>query len=162
MAKVRYEIGTLRATDSGSALGQIWIETGERSLPSARWDDFIVFVLDWWRLGIRNLLTGSEEPAIFAFMDDPYELWIRPERKVYFYTWTFHDEEIASGRDDRAGMLDLVTSYLDCVRAVLAQIEKDKAWRKTYDGSEPQIEDLRAELPKFEALLEQFRNDKTS
>jgi hypothetical protein len=156
LATIRYDINTLRSTDTGSALGKIWIEFGERSFPSAGWDDFIVFVLDWWRLGIRNVLTGSDEAAIFAFMDDPYELWMRPVEGGYSFTWTFHEKEVASGAEDRPGMRDFVKSYCDCVRVVLEQVEKDPAWRNTYTGSVSQIEDLKAELPGFESLLERF------
>jgi hypothetical protein len=156
LATIRYDIDTLRATETGSALGQIWIEFGERCIPSARWDDFIVFVLDWWRLAIRNVLTGSQDPAIFAFMDDPYEVWMRPIEGGFSVMTTFHGRETATGNEDHAGMLDLVKTYCECVSVVLQRIEGDQTWRATYAGSVSQIEDLKAELPSFESLLEQL------
>ena len=162
MATIRYNLETLRATDTGSALGQIWFDIGGRSFPSSQWDDFIIFVLDWWRLGIRNVLTGADDDAIFAFMDDPYELWMRPMAGGYSFTCKYHDEEIASGNEDHAGMRDLAQSYYDCVGAVLERIEEDSDWRTTYLGSVPQIEDLKAELPRFERLLAEFENAKSS
>ena len=156
MAIIRIDIETLRATETGSALGQIWIDFENLSLPCPRWDDFIVFVLDWWRRGIENILTQSDEPAIFAFMEDMHEITITPVGGGLQYVSLFHDEENASGIEDGTGLRDFLQSYCDVVRAVLNRIENEGGWQNTYDGSLSQIEDLRAALPRFESLLGRF------
>ena len=160
MAKIRSDIETLRATDTGSALGQIWIEFSDRALPCPQWDNFIVFVLDWWRWGIRNILTGAKEPGIFAFMDDPYEITVTPVPGGLDYICTFHEKEHASGNEQGEGVTELLTSYCAVVRAVIERVEQDPDWRKTYDGCLSQLENLKTELPRFESLLKNYKQSR--
>lgn len=139
MATIHCDVETIRATETGSALGQIWIEFGGQAFPQARWDDFVVFVLDWWRLGIRNLLTGAKGPAVFAFMDDMYEVAVGPVEGGLVCTCKFHDNEIAKVTEDIPGTQEFVKSYCDVVQGVLERVKRDPDWRQTFEGSVPQV-----------------------
>ena len=156
MAIIRFDINTLRPTDTGSALGQIWIEFAGRAIPGPRWDDFIVFVLDWWRRGIQDILTGAEALTPFGFMDDPYACYaVRSAGRVMFRC-TWHDEEIFSSFEDEAGMKAFVMSYFEVVRAVIERIIQDPQWRQTYSGSAGTLDDIMAAQPGLELLLANY------
>ena len=156
MAIIRFDINTLRPTDTGSALGQIWIEFAERAIPGPRWDDFIVFVLDFWRRGIQDTLLGAEAPTPFAFMDDPYEFYAVKSAGGFMFRCTFHEEEIFSSFVDDAGMKTFVTSYFEAVRAVTERIMQDPQWRQTYSGSAGTLDDIMAAQPGLELLLAKY------
>jgi hypothetical protein len=152
MALIRFNIDTIRP-NGGSALGQIWFELPGRAIPGPRWDDFIVFVLDFWRRGIQDILNGAEAPTPFAFMDDPYEMYAVKSGAGFVFRCTFHDEEIFSGFMDEAGMKEFVASYFVAVRAVIARITQEPNWRETYDGTAGTLDDIIAAQPGLEALL---------
>lgn len=157
MAIIRFDINSLRPAESTSALGQIWIEFAERAIPCRGWDDFVVFVLDFWRRGIQDTLLGAEAPTPFAFMDDPYEFYAVKSAGGFMFHCTFHDEEIFSSFEDEAGMKAFVISYFEVVRAVTERIMKDPQWRQTYAGSAGTLDDIMADLPRLESLLANYK-----
>lgn len=157
MAVIRFDINSVRPTDTGSALGQIWIEFSGRSIPSPRWNDFIVFVLDWWRRGIEDILNGAEAPIPFAFMDDPYEIYAIKSGGGFMFHCIFNDKEIFSSFESDAGMRAFVDSYFTVVSAVIQRIEQEPRWRQTYLGSAPTLDDIKAAQPRLESLLIKYR-----
>jgi hypothetical protein len=157
VAAIRFDIDTLRPAESTSALGQIWFELPGRAIPCPRWDDFIVFVLDWWRRGIEDILMGAEAPTQFAFMDGSYDIYAVKSGAGFMFRCTFRDEEIFSSFVDAAGMKEFVESYFAAVQAVIERTEQDPNWRQNYQGSAGTLDDIKAALPRLEALLANFK-----
>ena len=156
MAVIRFNIDPGCPTYTDSALGQIWFEFGPRALPCPRWVDFIVFVLDWWRRGIQDIMAGAEVPTQFSFMDDPYDIYAVKSGIGYMFRCTFNDEEIFAGFVDDAGMRELVASYFVAVRAIIQNSVQDPQWRETNSGAAGVLDDLIAAQPGMEALLASY------
>lgn len=156
MAAIRFDINTLRPTDTGSAMGQIWFELPGRALPCPRWDDFIVFVIDWWRRGIEDIIKGEAAPTQFAFMDGSYDVYVMKSGAGFVFRGTFRDEEIFSSFVDEAGMKEFVTSYFIAIRAVIEHTTHDPQWRKTYNGSAGTLDDIIAAQPRLETMLANY------
>jgi hypothetical protein len=157
MALIRFDINTVRPTDTGSALGQIWLELPGRAIPCPRWDDFIVFVLDWWRRGIEDILKGEAAPTQFAFMDGSYDVYAVKSGAGFMFRSTFRDEEIFSGLVDEVGIKEFVASYFAVVRAVTERITREPQWRRNYSGSAGTLDDIIEAQPRLDALLAKYR-----
>lgn len=157
MAAIRFNINSVRPLEGGSALGQIWFELPGRSLPCPRWDDFIVFVLDWWRRGIEDILMGVAAPTQFAFMDGSYDIYAVKSGAGFMFRCTFRDEEIFSSFVDEIGMKEFVASYFAVVRAVTERIAQDPQWRDTYRGSAGVLDDIIEAQPRLDLLLANYK-----
>lgn len=157
MAVIRFDVNTLRPTETGSALGQIWLELGSRAIPSPRWDDFIVFILDWWRRGIQDILTGKQMPTPFAFMEGQYEYSVARTDTGFVFRCAYQQSEIYSLLEDNAGMREFVNSYFAVVKEVLERIEQDTQWRITYLGSSETLDQIKAAQPHMEMLLAAYK-----
>jgi hypothetical protein len=156
MALIRFHIDTLRPADSTSALGQIWLELPGRAIPCPGWDDFIVFVLDFWRRGIEDILTGAAAPTPFAFMEDMHEFYAVKSAGGFMFHCTFHGEEYFSAFIDEEGMKEFLTSYFVVVRAVIERTKQDPLWRQNYNGSAETLDDIIAAQSRLESLLENY------
>jgi hypothetical protein len=156
VAAIRFDIETFRNSGSGSAFGQIWLELAGQALPCPKWDDFIVFVLDWWRRGIDQVLARSDQVAYFAFMDGIYYFSVGRSADSYEFRLFQDDIEVTSGLEDKAGVKEFLTSYCVLVRAILDRTQQDGDWRRTYAESLPELDDLKADLARFESLIEDF------
>jgi hypothetical protein len=156
MAVIRFDIDSLRAPDGGSALGQIWLEFSGRAIPCPRWDDFIVFVLDWWRRGIEDILMGADVTTPFAFMDSEYDFHAVKSAGGFTFRCYYQQEEIFSGFEDQAGTKEFVASYFAVVRAVTERITQDPKWRQTYSGSAGTLDLIIEAQPRLDLLMAKY------
>jgi len=64
---------SLKQSERGAILGEIFVNVGQDQFPESNWNDFVVVVLTWWCTECAALLRGTSQ-AELSFMDGPFFL----------------------------------------------------------------------------------------
>ena len=62
---------TLERNKSGSIIGIIYFDFGDKKFPEIGWYDFVDIILSWWLEGLKKILKNFSENEELDFMDGP-------------------------------------------------------------------------------------------
>ncbi len=62
-----------------SITGRISIRVGNRYFPEKDWNDFPIFILNWWATEVNDFLLESKKEIDLLFMDGPFGVRLTKE-----------------------------------------------------------------------------------
>jgi hypothetical protein len=68
------KIETLERNKSGSIIGVIYFDFGDKKFPEIGWYDFVDIILSWWLESLKKILKNFSEKEELLFMDGPLQI----------------------------------------------------------------------------------------
>jgi hypothetical protein len=75
--EVRIAEDSIELTNLRVVTGVVFLDSGLVKFPEPDWNDYIVVILGWWLVALRNIVEGRMERVELRFMDGPFWVLIR-------------------------------------------------------------------------------------
>jgi hypothetical protein len=74
MVSINIDFNSLTKGSNGSITGNIYIQIHSMFFPEAKWNDFVIIIINWWLDEINSIVAANNKPTkgIFHFMDGPF------------------------------------------------------------------------------------------
>lgn len=75
--EVRIAEDSIEHTSSRIVTGVVFFDFGEIKFPESEWNDYVVVILSWWLVALRDIVEGRVDTVELRFMDGPFWVSVR-------------------------------------------------------------------------------------